>query len=407
MVSVTVVSTSRSRISAKMDMLKLRESFRIPDGSGRSGNEFDLVVNVEPIESGRVIRVTRGSGNAGGDKQAEQREFFLSSVFSLSFSSISLSLILERPIRRELLNVFADDLNCRFVFSQNVNSYEVSLTDIQVDNFSESAVYPVMLYSSQKETGERRRKSLIGSMSNVKTDNPPFLQLAIMMETSRGVSRGPPCIKYLAFRMLEICVQLDSGSIKLLFSDLLSTLAFVSTEESLATNKPTIWIAQQNRRLLGPEARYSKADVYHAKVIAMASKVYFENLIIHPMKLRLTFVHSPLSRDLSIHSFSYTILNLLSSLAEVESMKIKLDSFIVSDALESLASLESRLKAKIIQDLQMQLASIAGSLTIIGSPLGLAHKIGSGVKAFFYEPYLGAGTLYEKLAWCFRNSDCS
>ena len=381
-----------------MDMMRLNESIRIPDGSGRSGNEFDLVISVEPIESGRVIRVTRGSGSAA-DKPSEEREFFTSSVLSLSFSSISLSLILERPVRRELLNVFADDLNCRFVFSQNVNSYEISLTDLQVDNFSESAVYPVMLYSSQKETGERRRRSLIGSMSNVKTENPPFFQLAIMMENPRGNSIGPPCIKYLAFRLLEMCLQLDSGSIKLLFSDLLSTLAFVSTEESLATTKPTMWIAQQNRRLLGPEGRTSKADVYHAKVIATASKVYFENLIIHPMKLRLTFVHSPLSRDLSISSISYTMFNFLSSLAEVENMKIKLDSFIVSNALESMASLESRLRAKIIQDLQMQLASIAGSLTIIGSPLGLAHKIGSGVKAFFYEPYLGAGTILLKISF--------
>ena len=31
-----------------------------------------------------------------------------------------------------------------------------------------------------------------------------------------------------------------------------------------------------------------------------------------------------------------------------------------------------------------------GSLTVIGSPMGFARKIGSGVKSFFYEPYQGA-----------------
>ena len=390
MVNIRIISPSRERATAKVDMMKLGHSLRIPDGSGRSGAGHDLVATVEPNESGRVLRIRRDSSEKEGQLPAE-RGSFQSSVLVLSFSSVSISLILERPSRRELLNLFADDLNCRFVFSEKLNTYEISLLDIQVDNYSESAVYPVMLYSSHKEAGQRRKKSVIGSLSNVKSDAPPFFQLALMYESMGGTSQGPPCIKYLAFRLLELCVQIDSGTIKLLFSDLINTLAFVSEDESLASMRPSLWIKKMNRQLLGPEGRYYKTDVYHAKVVATASKVYFENFIIHPMKLRLTFIHSPLSRDLSISSFSYTMFNLLSSLAEVENMKIKLDSFIVSDALESMVSLQSRLTAKIFQDLQLQLASIAGSLTIIGSPLGLAHKIGSGVKAFFYEPYLGAG----------------
>ena len=32
----------------------------------------------------------------------------------------------------------------------------------------------------------------------------------------------------------------------------------------------------------------------------------------------------------------------------------------------------------------------SGSLTVLGSPMGFARKIGSGVKSFFYEPYQGA-----------------
>jgi hypothetical protein len=39
--------------------------------------------------------------------------------------------------------------------------------------------------------------------------------------------------------------------------------------------------------------------------------------------------------------------------------------------------------------LQSQLAQIAGSLAVLGSPLGFARKVGHGVKAFFYEPYHG------------------
>ena len=43
-----------------------------------------------------------------------------------------------------------------------------------------------------------------------------------------------------------------------------------------------------------------------------------------------------------------------------------------------------------MRDLEGQLARLAGSLTVIGRPMGLATNIGGGVQAFFYEPYQGA-----------------
>jgi vacuolar protein sorting-associated protein 13A/C len=46
--------------------------------------------------------------------------------------------------------------------------------------------------------------------------------------------------------------------------------------------------------------------------------------------------------------------------------------------------------SKSIQDVRSQLTQIAGSLTMLGSPIGFARRVGSGVKAFFYEPYQGA-----------------
>ena len=58
--------------------------------------------------------------------------------------------------------------------------------------------------------------------------------------------------------------------------------------------------------------------------------------------------------------------------------------------MESRASLIDLIKNKTLHDLQAQLAQLAGSLTVIGSPMGFARKVGTGVKSFFYEPYQGA-----------------
>ena len=65
-------------------------------------------------------------------------------------------------------------------------------------------------------------------------------------------------------------------------------------------------------------------------------------------------------------------------------------SFQVEDVMESRASLFDLIKNKTLHDLQAQLAQLAGSLTVIGSPMGFARKVGTGVKSFFYEPYQGA-----------------
>jgi hypothetical protein len=374
-------------------MLKMQDSLRMADGSGRTGYLGELVLQMESIESGRVLSITKARDlRRTSDKEVQERRSFQASVFMLSLSSLSISLVIETPTRREFLSCFAEDIGGRVVLNSQLSSYEVHITDLQVDNYSESAVHPVLLYGSQKETVNRRRKSAIGSLSSVKGDVAPLFQFALVHETSKGGSSGSPhCIKYLAMRLLELSIQLDSGTIKILLSDLLGTLSFISADELLSSSSPHQWASQVNRKLLSPEGRSGRIDVYHAKVVATASKVYFENLIVHPMKLRLTFVHSPLSRDLSTNSISSAVVHVLTSLAEVDDMKIRLNSFIVSNALESATSLQNRLVAKLVQDLQLQLATIAGSLTIIGSPLGLAHKIGGGVKAFFYEPYLGAG----------------
>ena len=90
--------------------------------------------------------------------------------------------------------------------------------------------------------------------------------------------------------------------------------------------------------------------------------------------------------------------------------------------MESFPSLRSRIGAAFMRDLEGQLARLAGSLTVIGRPMGLATNIGGGVQvvhqinqmklkhsnspthpvhcnlptitphpqAFFYEPYQGA-----------------
>jgi hypothetical protein len=106
------------------------------------------------------------------------------------------------------------------------------------------------------------------------------------------------------------------------------------------------------------------------------------------MKIVITFVQTPFPRKEAFTS-EPTFLNILTFLAGFDQLKIKLKSFQVEDAMESRSSLFDHIVNNIKQDLQSQVAQIAGSLALFGSPVGFANKIGHGVKAFFYEPYQG------------------
>ena len=377
---------------ARIDFLKYKESLRLPDGSGKAGFQHELVLEVESLDSGRVLKITRGT----------TRSPFMSDVINeklnpffvrLALSSIALSLVLESPVRREFLSIIAEGFEGQVIFSEKISSYELVLTDLQVDNYSETVVYPVLLYSARKEQAQRRSGSILSAHSNVKADSSPLFQLTLISEASAPSSgrSSPVCIKYFAMRLLELSFQIDSGTLQLLYLDLVKNLAFVSEEETVASRDPSRWMSQINRSLLDPARQVRPIDVYNAKQAAVTSKVYFEELVIHPMKLRLTYVHSSYTRKANgTESVSFTMLDIISSFAEVENMKVRLNSFHVTNALVSRASLQTRLIAKYTLDLQLQLASIAGSLSVIGSPLGFAHKIGGGVEALFYEPYLGA-----------------
>jgi hypothetical protein len=74
--------------------------------------------------------------------------------------------------------------------------------------------------------------------------------------------------------------------------------------------------------------------------------------------------------------------------------------------MESSELLCRRVLTNSIRDLQFQLARLAGSLSVIGSPVGLIKNIGGGVQAFFYEVCIS--TILLSQFWSYsHNLPCS
>lgn len=143
---------------AYLDFLKLDNKLRLPfavssdgcggvDGSMKSSSRKGLgyrevVVSVEVIDTGRVLKVVPFFGDVTGDVSVTSKQISKISL-TLDLSSLGVSLILERPLRREFLSLYAEEVKTSVSFMGRSTSVDLSVENVQVDNYSETAIYPV------------------------------------------------------------------------------------------------------------------------------------------------------------------------------------------------------------------------------------------------------------------------
>jgi hypothetical protein len=362
------------------------------DGDDERGN-LSLSVKMEAHMNGTIICVSNPHEVVSPlIPKVNQATSELNLYFSFELTSLGVSLVAdETPScrhRHELISLYTEDMNITYIShpSTSEQTYQMSVMDIQIDNYCETAIYPVLL--RRVESRKSPRSSSSNELSSVK--KLPFIEFAVVEKTLLGTSSPCTTYEYISFRILEFALEIDSGTIETLFNDFWCDLKLFSRDELMALTHPVDWIKDYNRNLLSPIQRRVLVDVYRANMDARVTRKYFKELVIHPMKMALTFLQTEYQgeKDEDKRLMS-PVIDIVTSMATVELMEIKLNSFIVTEVVESFATLQSRIQAKFVQDLLGQLATIAGSLTAIGSPAGLVRNIGNGVQDFFYEPYLG------------------
>eukprot|EP01041_Mallomonas_annulata_P004154 gene4154-8257_t len=342
---------------------------------------------VQALGRGRVLRIVNDLG-AAILPEADGSSAF---VLDVNISSIGISLVVEKPIRRELFGTYINGVVARYKRTGATQCAELWVYDLQMDNYSDAAVDPVLIRSAKKE---QQLKSNNGSGKGVA--DLPVLNIVVSSESHVG--SFTPHFTYIGGRLLELVVCLDSGTLEQIIADLMTDFEYVSWDDALASNAPYRWINAYNADVLSLSQHMPLVDVYIAKKAARADKMYFESIMLHPIKISLSFQKSTTqrhaSRSQSVSAQASYWLEVIPTIVAVDRMPFKLSSFIVSDALESSSTLLQRILSKTMLDLQYQSARIAGSyllsLSVLGRPAGLAKNIGGGVQNFFYEPYEGA-----------------
>eukprot|EP00981_Chlorochromonas_danica_P008515 scaffold2207_cov161-Ochromonas_danica.AAC.5 len=424
---------------ATLNMLKAGQRLRLPYSNYQKKSSAavmgEIILDVTTSDAGRVLHVSRPTASLfqpissesgivedqiGEDGNTTQTSTAVVPTtlfnFHILFTSLGISLVVEKPTRRELFSLYMDYIDLLFQSKGPIKSFKLSVLDLQLDNYSESAVYPILLRSTKKEIHnsiamvedededmahivrdksedlqEDDNNNNTNKQSNQESDLVPgeksFIELSIVTEQPQSAQK--PIVKYFAFRILSVVVQVDSATMHLLFLDLLDDLKVLTISQALAINRPGRWLADFNQAVFQP-ASQKWIDIYLSKASSLQSKMYIKKMIIHPMKITITFFQTPFPRRQKKETLQSTVLNAMMSLVGVENMQIRLNSFEVEDAMESIDTLASLITARAVQDIQLQVASIVGSIAALGAPVGLARKVGRGVRAFFYEPYLGA-----------------
>ncbi len=290
------------------------------------------------------------------------------------FNSIGLSIIAERPSRRELFSLYVEKVEVSF---QQMLDYETRspstlfqflVKDIQIDNYSESALYPVLLNSFNSVEKRRHAKHKSG------LDDPPFFSFSIVIITPAG--QKTPVVKLCVVRVLEIKLSIDSATILIYFNDLHDDLFIDSYHEMVHDHRSSeLFIKRFNDELLSSVTEERSVDIDAIYESAQTTKIYFESVILHPVKITLTFAPVNFSRQFAFESSimsKYPWISIIQNMAAVDEFEIKIKSFIVKNAMESLDSLGSRVLSKVVRDLQLHLVLIAGSLfgslSFLGKP---------------------------------------
>lgn len=372
--------------------------------------------------------------------------------YRLSIRSIGLSIIGERPTRREMFSAYISEFS---VFMKNykegynekvyLTSFGMKVMDIQIDNYFSEAPFPILMHTYnaserkkaiadeerqerfrriEREKEERKvaaRRAKAASISEFDetetgtvitgtevTDEEltekvdlAFFNLSILREAtpkcSSIQSKGGFLYKYIAVRILEVKISIDPATIQLYLLDLHNDLIGETPDQALASESSEKWIKQFNNHTLKHQTTDKVKDIQTYTVKKGQENIAVENLVIHPLKITLSILSTPLPRtkkEERLLSNTYRWLAYVKRIPSLDNAIVRLNSFMVENVYESSGLLMTRISLGFMRDFNDHMGAAAGrvlgSLTAIGKPAVLSRNVGGGVKEFFYEPYQGA-----------------
>eukprot|EP00814_Leptocylindrus_danicus_P006792 CAMPEP_0116043306 /NCGR_PEP_ID=MMETSP0321-20121206/26276_1 /TAXON_ID=163516 /ORGANISM="Leptocylindrus danicus var. danicus, Strain B650" /LENGTH=781 /DNA_ID=CAMNT_0003524087 /DNA_START=220 /DNA_END=2562 /DNA_ORIENTATION=- len=271
--------------------------------------------------------------------------------------------------RREIL--FLSLTNITATFSQGRDGHheiEVLLETMQLDNHIAEATHPVMMFCPGNNEGE------------------PFLHLSAVRRMQRNCSTY--VFAYAALRMLDMEIFLDRRTAERI-ARFVQPLRIASEVKNEAVQDPrsSKLISKMASKYSNPNLTKASRNVEQIALSANSGRVYFEHLLLHPIRLSLTFTQE--FTEWNSVTEGLIIFQIIRAAASLTDAPLMFTSFAVDHAFESPQALSRIIYAHYTSQLTNQIFSMLGSLAILRPGGDFLANIGNGVKDFFYEPING------------------
>jgi hypothetical protein len=445
------IDTLLTSVEERIDMSYLSSSSKnsISVSFHTSGNGKVLIIKYNTMKNSPALHFYDENDDDdeenGGGGSISNSLFGRALCLKLSFHGINVSMIADAPpMRRELFQACIQETTITLTKTAKDESMrrnimlELAVKDVQIDNYCAYSTYPILLSSLHSQyrrnalKDQQRKQYFTGSSSKLSNGNddtttsspptttssnyPPFIQFLAIQEVPPIGSREnrSTIIKYLALRVLQFQVSVDASSIIAYFTDLHPSYNFrprLIDANAVVNPECRDSVEQCQSKLQAFNQRVSSlllmscdvntaVDVERAYRHAIAHKVCFESIIMHPFSITLTFSPNQIDRSggggektLAVRSSSRKIklLHTLCSLPAIDGFDVHVGSFIVNYAMESIESMRKRITLKTELELRSNLiqlgGSFIGSMSILGKPAGMLKNIGGGVQDLFYEVF--------------------
>jgi Vacuolar-sorting-associated 13 protein C-terminal/SHR-binding domain of vacuolar-sorting associated protein 13 len=288
----------------------------------------------------------------------------------LSFPGISISIIDNQSslcYGREIMMAQLDNL--MITFAQNLEGYhemELILYSLQVDNHVKNSIHPVLVFCPKPDI-----------------DEPLVHMSAIRRMQAQSKSLA---FRYVAIRILDIEIYLDRRTAE----NVASFIQPLGETQEDQHQDPKAWITDVTQKMevfhqRGIES--TSADVDAIASTANRSRIYIEQLHLHPVRIGLTFTQEWM--EWSSGAEGMMIFQFIRGMASIANAPLKFTSFVVCHVFESPESLGRIVAMHYSSQLTKQIFGILGSLVILGAPADFISNVGTGVRDFFYEPING------------------
>ncbi len=269
-VGTCIDSDDRAQRVVRLSMLHTGETMRLSDGvMTRDRAHFgEVILSVLAMNGMRVLRITRperaastmrrpsmsaqgaaGAGDVGVSVATDNspRKSMAAPItpgaakslpyqWNFTLASFGVSLVVEKPVRREFLSLYVDDLTAKYRSQETLNSLEFSVLNAQIDNYSESCIHPVLLHDLRDDQSDDKDDK---DEEAIAAAEIPLLQLIVVKENPayRGSnsSENMSIFKYAVCRLMPMAFQVRYNSLFCLLLTLSSPFSRFISDLSLPT----------------------------------------------------------------------------------------------------------------------------------------------------------------------------